>query len=252
MHSVEQNVEESSFELSKVILDKLDELNNTKNSNDEEEEDIDIDDDDKKKDNSQPAIIISSLDSEPKIINSQKFDGKISEFKEEDGIKLAILRMKEANKNERLELPYEKPYIPNNLKPDLNESIKENELPIYPLIEQSWYISQYLIQAASKEEIPFSNMAANILIDCSTFISDENKIFNMIISCALANAFSALEIPYSAAVIGDSDFKCILKTFNEPHSPIVLQRICDCLLIRPFRTKLAKSTKFAIEHAIHT
>ncbi|KAK8891276.1 hypothetical protein M9Y10_028484 [Tritrichomonas musculus] len=191
-----------------------------------------------------PVIVIKSPDDnlKSKVVNNRQFDGMVNQFTEKEGIKRAIRRMQEMNKNGQLKLPN---INPHEFKREFEKPDKEN-FPILSLMSQSYYFAQEFIKAASDQEIPFSSIAANILVDCSSFISDENKAFNMLIICALTQALNALEIPYSAAVIADENFKCVIKPFSEPHSHYALQRICDCLFIKRYRTKLANSMKFAI------
>ena len=62
-------------------------------------------------------------------------------------------------------------------------------------------------------EIPFRDIEANILLDCTRTISDENKLFMMLITCGLTSALNSLEIPYCVGLIGDSSFKIIIKSF---------------------------------------
>lgn len=183
-----------------------------------------------------------------KQINNINLDGKTSLFTEKSGIQRAVSRMKEMDKNEILKISNAKvhPFNHNYLKPDV-----EN-YPIISLIQQGSEMAHKFIKTASDIEIPLSNIAVNILVDCSIYISNENKVFNMTIICALTQALTALEIPYSAAVIGDQNFKCVIKPFSDPHSHKCLQRICDCLLIKRYRTKLAFSTKFAIDSMAYT
>ena len=130
-------------------------------------------------------------------------------------------------------------FEPKNLK---NNS---SRFPVEKLMKQSLSLSSQFIIEASENEIPYKKICVNILIDCSYFICDENKIYNMYLVCAITNALYYLEIPYSIALIADEKFKIILKHFDEPHSKENLQKILDCLLIRRYRTKIASSLKFA-------
>ena len=100
--------------------------------------------------------------------------------------------------------------------------------------------------AATNINLQFYGIAVNLLIDCSSNISKENKLFNMMIICALTQTLNILEIPYSATVFSDKDFLCTIKSFEEYHSHKCLQRICDCLLIDRYRSRLACSVSHAI------
>ena len=123
---------------------------------------------------------------------------------------------------------------------------KVDDYPIVPFMQQSFVISQEFLRAASDLNLPYSAMCVNILIDCSAYISDENKMINLFIICALTDALTTLDIPYSVAVIGDQNFKRIIKPFEEPHSYKALQRICDCINIKRFRARLPGCIEYAI------
>lgn len=137
------------------------------------------------------VVITKSHNEEEKTrnINTRQFDGMEKQFTEEDGIKRAIRRIKEMSKNGNLKIPNIPPHelTKQYLKPD------DEKYPIVSLMTQSYYFAQEFIKAASDQEIPFSSISANILVDCSSFISFENKAFNMLIFCALTHALNALE-----------------------------------------------------------
>jgi len=224
----------------------------------QENDDLDIEIQEESSNEQKTKIKISSNDIEVKSkkIKSEQFDGSLSHFTEEEGIKRTVARISQMDSNKTLNIYSERYHLSNtNILYDANFPCEDRDkYSIIPLIVQSYILSQEFIKVASdpKNEISFSNIAVNILVDCSSFISDENKIFNMFIICALTDALTALEIPYSAAVIADQNFKCIIKTFDEDHSFQVLQRICDCLLIKRYKTKLASSIKFAIDSMQYT
>ena len=179
-------------------------------------------------------------------ITSKQLDGLLKNHKEEKGILRSIKRMRNMKKlierNEAPPLPikkeYEK-YEPKNIK---NNS---QDFPIERIMKHSLPLSSEFIIHASEYEIPFKQICVNILIDCSYFICDENKIYNMYLVCAITFALNVLEIPYSIALVSDEKFKIILKKFDEPYSKESLQKVLDCLLIRRYRTKIASSFKFA-------
>ena len=176
-------------------------------------------------------------------ITNDQLDGMISTFTDEMGIERALNRMENMDQNSPLKI-----YNTEDHK-ILDKSIlntSKTNFPIYKLMQQGLYFANKFFIAASEMDIPRSEFAVNILVDCSSFISDENKIFNMLIICALTHALNTIGIPYSAAVIADQEFKCIIKQFEDPHSLKYLQMICECLLIKRFRTKLATSVQFAI------
>ena len=257
---LEESDEEASNaeELQFIRIISAEQIKIAQESDDDEDkssDEFESDDNDSDKEEKVPqkAVVISIDDMKSKTIKSEQFDGMVSQFTEKDGIERAIVRMREMSKSSKLKIQlasvhnFDRKY----LNPD-NKNISQKQFSVLPLIEQSYFFSQELIKSASEQEVPFSNIAVNILVDCSSFISDENKVFNMMIVCALTNALTALKIPYSAAVIADQNFRCVIKPFEEPHSYIALQRICDCLLIKRYRTKLASSVKFAIDSMAYT
>jgi len=246
--------------LDDLQFDKLIKIRRQQELNEIEQESDDLDDEiqDESYNEQKTKIKISSNDIEVKSkkVKSEQFDGSLSHFTEEEGIKRTVVRISQMDSNKTLDIYSEIYHLSDiNILYDANFSCEDRDkYSIIPLIVQSYILSQEFIKVASdpKNEISFSNIAVNILVDCSSFISDENKIFNMFIICALTDALTALEIPYSAAVIADQNFKCIIKTFDEDHSFHVLQRICDCLLIKRYKTKLASSIKFAIDSMQYT
>ncbi|KAK8841092.1 hypothetical protein M9Y10_027933 [Tritrichomonas musculus] len=179
-------------------------------------------------------------------VDPQIFDGMIHELNERDGIEQAIHFMKTTDREKTLEiLPYtSRTFEMEYLMPDVH--LEVDDYPILPLMKQSFKISQEFIKVASDLDLPYSTMCVNILIDCSAFISDKNKMFNLLIICGLTDALTTLDIPYSAAVIGDQNFKAIVKPFEEPHSYRALQRISDCIHIKRFRAKLPGCIEYAI------
>ena len=58
---------------------------------------------------------------------------------------------------------------------------------------------------------------------------------------------NSLEIPYSIAVIADGEYKVILKQFEDQQSPLIFEKVFECLMIRRFRDNLVNSQKFAKE-----
>ena len=73
----------------------------------------------------------------------------------------------------------------------------------------------------------------------------------MLITCGLTSALNSLEIPYCVGLIGDSSFKIIIKSFEEPHSEEILQRIMECIFISRYKTDLATCLKYAIDKFPH-
>ena len=73
----------------------------------------------------------------------------------------------------------------------------------------------------------------------------------MLITCGLTSALNSLEIPYCVGLIGDSSFKIIIKSLEEPHSEEILQRIMECIFISRYKTDLATCLKYAIDKFLH-
>ena len=69
----------------------------------------------------------------------------------------------------------------------------------------------------------------------------------ILITCGLTWILNSLEIPYCVGLIGDSSFKIIIKSFEEPHSEEILQRIMECIFISRYKTDLATCLKYAID-----
>lgn len=208
------------------------------------------DSEDNKNDNSKNKVHVT-LDKESVEISNENLDGLVSNFSERDSIKASIARMNEMNEMSNLVVNECSPpkINPQFFKQPLNEN--PNNLPIQQLLKQSLTLSHHLIIAISNQDIPFSDLCANILVDCSCFISVENKMFNMLLICALTTALDVLSIPYSVAVFGDSNFKCIIKSFEENHSSFALQKVLDCLFIKRFCSNLPTAVKFAIDNMEH-
>lgn len=94
----------------------------------------------------------------------------------------------------------------------------ETNFPINKLMVLGSFLSNILIKTASGTEIPRNQLSANILIDCGSSLSDENRIFNMLLICGLTQALNSLWIPYSVAVVADQNYLCQIKKFEEIHS----------------------------------
>ncbi len=56
-----------------------------------------------------------------------------------------------------------------------------------------------------------------------------------------------IKIPYTLSIIGDSDMKVRIKTIDEPHSEILLQKLYDCCFIKRNVTQLPACLKFFID-----
>ena len=73
------------------------------------------------------------------------------------------------------------------------------------------------------------------------------KYLFFILIIALTNAFSYLKLEYLFAIVGDCEFKAVIKDLNEPHSNEIIQRIFECITFQRYRTNIASSVKTAIE-----
>ena len=195
---------------------------------------------------------------ERKIFSREDFN-KVK-FKEEDDIADLIEEME--NVNETSKFHFEKSKNPNEgyglPKGDLLKSLpleKDQHYPIHQILEDSSFLTSQIISNVSlinlTNEIPFRDIEANILLDCTRTISDENKLFMLLITCGLTSALNSLEIPYCVSLIGDSSFKIIIKSFEEPHSEEVLQRIMECIFISRYKTDLATCLKYSLDKFPH-
>jgi hypothetical protein len=61
----------------------------------------------------------------------------------------------------------------------------------------------------------------------------------------LANAFAMLEMSYSIVVFADFNFQFVIKSFQESHSPKVLQRVLDAVMVERFAPRIADACYFA-------
>lgn len=162
---------------------------------------------------------------------------------EQNLIDMKIHRMKSINNDSTLRF-YSYPSI------DIPVSLSicnESNFPINKLMVLGSFLSNVLVKSASETEIPCNQLSANILIDCGSTLNDENRMFNMMLICGLTQALDSFGIPYSVAVVADQNYLCQIKKFEEIHSFSCLQKICECFLIKRYKTNLANSVKFAID-----
>ncbi|KAK8850292.1 hypothetical protein M9Y10_018421 [Tritrichomonas musculus] len=176
---------------------------------------------------------------------SGSIDGLFTKFTELNGIKRVLHRIKDMPKDEKLKFSKSQMCIIDHQ----NElfSTNESEFPIKRLIENSQNLIAKLISYASDTNCPFLFITCNLLFDCSSYISIENKLYNFMILISFSYALSSLEIPFSITIIADSKFRFVLKPFEEEISILVLQRIFDCIFIQRFRTNIADSFHHAIK-----
>ena len=63
----------------------------------------------------------------------------------------------------------------------------------------------------------------------------------------MANALNFLEIKYSIILMGDEDFRCILKDYKEYHSVEALERVYEGVILKRFRTNIQGFLKYCLE-----
>ena len=134
-------------------------------------------------------------------------------------------------------------------------SLENDKIPVNQIIEDCKFIAAKLFSISQivnlKQEIPFHNTEANILIDVSRTIGDNDKLFNMLLLCGISLGFNSLKIPYAITLIGDGEFNIIIKQVSELYNPIILQKELDCIFIRRCNTELASSLKIAQNNIIN-
>ena len=129
---------------------------------------------------------------------------------------------------------------------------KENEIQLLErLIDLSVPITKKLIKEISYEntqkEIQFNNLEINIIFDCARIINTYHRYIYFLLIIGLINAFSDLKINYLFSIVGDCQFKAIIKDFNESHSKKIIKRIFECITIQRYRTNIASCAKIALD-----
>ncbi|KAK8835984.1 hypothetical protein M9Y10_040181 [Tritrichomonas musculus] len=120
-----------------------------------------------------------------------------------------------------------------------------NDLPIKEIISKSSHLIGVLVRNVADYlngdnfSVPFSYISVNLLFDCSSSVSKINKTFNLLLLTSFAYALHFLGIDYAISVVSDSNFRFVLKAFEEPHSIEALQRLFDCCLITRYQTNYA-------------
>ena len=56
-----------------------------------------------------------------------------------------------------------------------------------------------------------------------------------------------MEINYLFPIVGDCQFKVIIKDFNEPHSKIIIKRIFDFITVQRYKTNNASWAKISLD-----
>lgn len=180
-------------------------------------------------------------------------DFDVTDFDEKNEIKTLINYMKNSKKSQ---FNYKKEKNLLFLQ-DIDQYIdykyeKENELPLLQrLIEISAPITKKLIQTISYEntqkEIQFNNLEVNLIFDCARIINTYQKYVYFILIIGLINAFSSLKINYLFSIVGDCQFKAIIKDFKEEHSKNVIKRIFESITVQRYRTNIASCAKIALD-----
>ena len=65
--------------------------------------------------------------------------------------------------------------------------------------------------------------------------------------CGLITTFYYLKISHLISVIGNSEYKIILKNINELHNELSLQKSLDCIFIKRVYTNISSCLKVAID-----
>lgn len=251
--------EEDIEKMKNVLLKMNDKDNVIINFEDEEEQKIKPN----KIDLSGPDTLIEKSFSK---VTTEIFEkkGKLNE----DSILLKIIdKMKnKVNKNDE-KFNYEKT---DDLKPgfkiknkgydklkdldNIEEINKIKNLPISKLIEDSRFLISKIYSRVAQmnndeenKEIPFKKLEANIIVDLTKSITDENRYFNMLLICGLTIALNSLKINYTLSLMGDSDFKVRIKTSDKNHSMIFLQKLYDCYYIKRNITEVAACLRYFID-----
>ena len=98
-----------------------------------------------------------------------------------------------------------------------------------------------------KEYIPFKDLEVNLIVDCSRYIPNDAKYFNVILTCAIAMALNALKIRYSIGLVADYSFKVELKKINNEHSIEYFQMLLDCIFLPRLMTHYASCLNYVID-----
>ena len=239
--NTEINLEDKKLLMAQIIGDK------NPDEDDNEEKDI-LDEDEDQLQQNKPTLRLAE-NSKMETVSSKDISGIFPEFPEQDSILRILQRireMKKNGKNKKLKFLNSTECIIQNQ----NELFKSaaTVLPVQNLVFHSQNLIANLIGKASDTKCPFLEMSCNLLIDCSSFICNENKLYNFMIVIAFSYALSALEIPFSIAIVADQKFRFVLKPFEEEISMLVLQRILDCLFIERFKTNIADTFYHALEY----
>ena len=242
---INQDVEIEKIKILDIDENKFDDI-----YNDNEDNNIQSEEDSNKKETKNKIKIGKKTDNLTKI-NPVKVEE--NNFQEEDGIKRAISLLQEELEKKQKNIPqtldlgnFRKCHkFKNKNIFDIGMNSKLNVQKLYN--KASYLASQLFIKINGNGKVKYFDTLVVILIDPSVYISEEIKALNIFIICAMTNALNCLEIKYSIFLMGDEDFRCELKNYNEPHSIEVLERVYDCLMLKRFRTNIPSCLKYCLE-----
>ena len=256
----DEEKETINYDEKKEIIDEKLKIDNIKivdiddnriiNNLDEKKEKKFIDNKDIKKEKKQELKIGKISD---KLITIDPININEKNFNEDDGIKRALLvleeekRKKDSNIPQKLDLGNPKRFhkFKNKKVFEIDKSKKINIAQLYT--KASFMANQLFIKINLNGKVKYFETLVVILLDPSVYISEEIKALNMFIVCAITNALNCLEIKYSIILMGDEDFRCVLKDHKEPHSIEALERVYECLMLKRFRTNIPGCIKYSLE-----
>ena len=184
-------------------------------------------------------------------ISGKDFDN--TNFDEKLEIKTLIDFMKNSKKSQFIYKKQKNLIFLQDIKGILEQKEeKENDNQfLQSLINLSVPITKKLIKIISYENlqkgIELHNLEINIIFDCARIISMKQKYFYFILIIGFINALSSLEINYLFSIVGDCQFKAIIKDFNETNSKKIIKRIFECITIERYRTNIASCAKVALD-----
>ena len=176
-----------------------------------------------------------------------------NDFNDEDGIKRALLALEEEKKKKESNIIQDFDLgNPNNYHKfkdtDIFNMDKIDKLNINQLyIKSSFLANKLFIKINGKGKVKYADTLVLLLVDPSVYISEQIKILNMFTICAMTNALNCLEIKYSIILMGDEEFRCVIKDYNEPHSIEALERVYECLMLKRFRTNIPGCLRYCLE-----
>ena len=255
----EEKKNNENEEMSEIIEEadiekiKIKDIEDNRINNIYEDEDIEGNNEDDKEKTLENENKIKVGKISDKIISIDPANINEKNFKEEDGIKRAIIdleeemKKKKSNIEQKLDLGNPKKFHKFHDKNVLQFN-NINKLNIQDLYDKASFLAnQLFIKVSGNGKVKYFDTLVLLLLDPSVYISDQIKALNMFIVCAMANALNCLEIKYSIILMGDEEFRCVLKDYNEPHSLEALERVYECLFLKRFRTNIPSCLKYSLE-----